>query len=540
MGGKRTGRWGRGTAASGGGGFRLVRYFTLTTLVAYAVVGAAMFWLERSEGAFFADVQHAEAVFFAQAQAELAKQHEETARQSLLAVHESNHVNLTRVVANILWASDLAPLVATAQRLPVQDCRLSTLTAAERQACAARLGRALMAWPRFKTLDQRVYAALRDSTVFKVKVFDMRGLTVYSSEHTQIGEDALPNAGWQGAAAGRPTSELTHRDRFSAFERVVENRDLISSYVPVRAGADGPVLGVFELYSDVTPLLEQTRAASRQFEALSSVNEARAARASLENESKVRASSDRFLLIVGGLLLLLYGVSLLIVRHGQAIIDAQRLAQQQAAQRERQWHREKMAALATLAANVAHEVGNPLAVVAGVADGLRDAPGQQGAARLILEQTQRIAGMTRQICDFASVRGKEPEWLDVNARVKAVCNFLSFDVRLRGTPIEFEPDPGLPACEMTPDDIDEWTMALLTAVADGAAQHAPGTRLRVQTESRGTDLVLRAGLGAGVPEPWPPQARLDALQRRVIDAGARLQRVEGAVELVLPEVAAVA
>ena len=119
---------------------------------------------------------------------------------------------------------------------------------------------------------------------------------------------------------------------------------------------------------------------------------------------------------MGGLLALLYGVSLLIVRHGQRIIDAQRVAQQQAAQRERLWHREKMAALATMAANVAHEVGNPLAIVAGVASTLPDTPELQEARAQILAQTQRIAVMTRQISAFASARSEGPEWLDVNAR----------------------------------------------------------------------------------------------------------------------------
>lgn len=524
---------GRGTAASGERGFGLLRYFTLATLLAYGLVAATIFTLQRGEESFFAEVQREQGRFIAKAQADLAQQHEEAARRSLLAVHEGNHVTLTRVVANMLWASDFGPFVQAAQQVAVEPCR-QVADAAARQACAAVIGRRLMALPQFKMLDSKAYTALHASTVFKIKVFDPRGLTVYSSEHKQIGEDAQPNKGWKTAAAGYPASELTHRDRFSAFEHVVENRDLISTYVPVRTAARGPVVGVFELYSDVTPLLEQIRAAARQSAAITATNEARAAQASSGYQKKVTDSSNRFLAVVGGLLALLFGVSLLIVRHGQSIIDAQRLAQEEAAQRERLWHREKMAALATMAANIAHEVGNPLAVVAGVAAALPEAPGQEDAGRQILAQTQRIAVMTRQIADFASARGAGPEWLDVNARVKAVCDFLGFDMRLRGTPIDFQPDPDLPAREMVTDDLDELTMNLVQALADGAATHAPGARLRVQTEQRGADLVLRAGLSARAPTPWPPQPRLDALRSRALHAGVRLELTEHAVELVLP------
>jgi signal transduction histidine kinase len=398
-----------------------------------------------------------------------------------------------------------------------------------------------MALPGFKVLDADAYAAMRASTVFKIKVFDLRGITVYSSEQRQIGEDALGNAGWRAAAGGRHASELTHRDRFSAFEGVVENRDLISTYVPVRAPGGGPVVGVFEIYSDVTPFLGQINAASRRFAEITAGNQARVARTAESNQLKVGTSSDQFLLIVGALLALLYGATLLIVRSGQKIIDRQSRAQEQAAQREQAWHREKMAALAAMADNVAHEVGNPLAVIAALVEDLAAREPQDplvaGHAQTMLAQTARIATMMRQIAAFAGTPDGEPQPVDVNAAVKAVCDFLAFERAFRAAPIEFRPADRLPPCRLVPDHLNELTMNLLHA---WAAAWPDGGRIVVSTSRRGGDVVISIGgatgeaggatqVAAALKDP-----RTEIARRRIAAVDGWLQAEGAALLVALP------
>ena len=531
-------------------GFRLIRYFTLATLIAFAAVGLALYFLQRNEIVFFAQVQRDQGVFLAQAQAELARQHQRAARASLLAVHEASHVTLTRLVSNLLWESDFGPFVQAAQRVPVDHCRKvaaadgAASTPAPQPACFGEIGKQIMALPGFKALDTKAYEAMRASTVFKIKVFDLRGITIYSSEHTQIGEDRVDNLGWRSAVAGLPASELTHRDRFSAFERVVENRDLISTYVPVRAAGSDLLVGVFEIYSDVTPFLGQIQEASKVFGDLTSANEARVGQIAQTNQDKVSTSSDRFLLIVGGLLALLYAAAWLIVRNGQRIIDRQSLAHEHATLREQVWHREKMGALATMSANVSHEVGNPLAIISGLAEGLADrqAKGESvaGSARQILEQTERVARMMRQISDFATARNEQPEWVDVNAMLKSLCDFFAFDRRFRATPIEFRPGDRLPARELVPDHLNEVMMNLLQACVDGDTDPPLRGPIRVETQARDDDVEIRI---SGKIDDNPSDTtvsrmftdgRFESVRRRIQDMGGEISSTPTTVIITLP------
>ena len=111
--------------------------------------------------------------------------------------------------------------------------------------------------PVSKALDTEVRRVMHGHDVVKVKIYDMAGKTIYSSDPAQIGEDKSRNGGFVAARSGHVASELTHRDTFSAFEQMVKNRDLLSSYVPMRDPVTGTIEGVFELYNDVTVFLDK-------------------------------------------------------------------------------------------------------------------------------------------------------------------------------------------------------------------------------------------------------------------------------------------
>lgn len=163
----------------------------------------------------------------------LAGVYRHIATSQLLELGEHNNVALAQIFANSIW-----PQYRSFQ-----------------EAAGRVDADALRAHPEIAKLRQSVVDVMRDTQVVKVKLYEVDGFTLFSTDPAQIGKDYKANPGFISANKGRPLSELTHRDKFSAFDREIVDRDVLSSYVPLRRKADAPIEGVLEIYTDVTELL---------------------------------------------------------------------------------------------------------------------------------------------------------------------------------------------------------------------------------------------------------------------------------------------
>ncbi|MDP3539691.1 MAG: EAL domain-containing protein [Azonexus sp.] len=105
-------------------------------------------------------------------------------------------------------------------------------------------------------LKENVVALMRNTAVIRVKIYNRLGITVFSSDPSQIGESKLDNAGFRSAMNGAVASDLTHRNSIDTFEGIRADVDVLASYIPVMA-KDRSIEGVFELYQDVTPFMVQ-------------------------------------------------------------------------------------------------------------------------------------------------------------------------------------------------------------------------------------------------------------------------------------------
>ncbi|WP_299413421.1 histidine kinase dimerization/phospho-acceptor domain-containing protein, partial [Acaryochloris sp. IP29b_bin.148] len=193
--------------------FKLLRYYSITSFAAFVVAIVTLNQYTRDR-----------------------------AIQSLVKVTENKNVALTQSFANTLWKTHGAFLS-------------NTRSLNEKQ---------LKSHPQTLKLTEDVDAWAQGLPVLKVKIFDPQGRTVFSTSAKQIGQDKRKSKGFQTAIQGQSRSFLNHKDTFTGMQGRVKDRNLLSSYLPLRPdGPESSIEGVFELYTDVTPLLKQVETTQR-------------------------------------------------------------------------------------------------------------------------------------------------------------------------------------------------------------------------------------------------------------------------------------
>ena len=174
--------------------------------------------------------------------------------------------------------------------------------------------------------------------------------------------------------------------------------------------------------------------------------------------------------------------------------------------RQQQFHKEKMAAIGSLAAAVAHEINNPIAAIAGLALSMKGvaqtAVGDADPSELILQQTKRISTISRQIAELTAPHSPEPELLDLNSLVRNTCGFIAYDKRFRSVDLALELDQGIPAIHAVADHLTQILMNLLINAAD-ALENTPGRKptIRVTTKAGDDEVVVEVSdNGKGMEE----------------------------------------
>lgn len=176
--------------------------------------------------------------------------------------------------------------------------------------------------------------------------------------------------------------------------------------------------------------------------------------------------------------------------------------------RQQQFHKEKMAAVGSLAAAVAHEINNPLSAIVGIAQTMVSENKERccnhaGAGcypELVMEQAKRVMQITRQIGEFSVPQSQNPELIDLNGLVRSTCNFVAFDRRFRRLELVQTLDSRLPAVHTVADHMVQVLMNLLINAADALEVCTDRPRIEVVTaQGDGAVRMEVSDNGCGIP-----------------------------------------
>lgn len=179
----------------------LIKRFSLSSLVAVIVAAILLGWLYRS-----------------------------LAVDELRHQGEISNLTLATTMANAIWPQvrEVIDIVADKKRISDADKIYS-----------------------INVLDQSVKELIDNTNVIKVKIFDVSGKVVYSTNHDLIGQKNREND-FTGNVI-KNGSVLSGID----YESGIDNTTVLYSYLPVRSLDSGNIEGVLKIYSDVEGIYQR-------------------------------------------------------------------------------------------------------------------------------------------------------------------------------------------------------------------------------------------------------------------------------------------
>ena len=122
-----------------------------------------------------------------------------------------------------------------------------------------------------RALDAAISELTRNSRITRLIIYNQHGVISASTGPPEIGTTEAQKPGFVAAMQGKIWTNLAYRDAFNVFRRPIDDENLVESYIPVRGDPSAPVVGVFEVYTDVSETIRQAERAQLTFFAVTVV-----------------------------------------------------------------------------------------------------------------------------------------------------------------------------------------------------------------------------------------------------------------------------
>lgn len=172
---------------------------------------------------------------------------------------------------------------------------------------------------------------------------------------------------------------------------------------------------------------------------------------------------------------------------------------------QRMSHTEKLASVGTLAAGVAHEINNPLAVILGFTEMLLDQTPQDSENHELLKTIERQGLNAKRIVEnllgFARFTEHKEQDVDINANLESVFAVVTNNLTISKIAIEKDFADGLPMIKGDPGELQQVFFNLIANAA--AVMKGTGGTLTVRTRLMSADRCVEiafADSGPGIPK----------------------------------------
>jgi signal transduction histidine kinase len=177
-------------------------------------------------------------------------------------------------------------------------------------------------------------------------------------------------------------------------------------------------------------------------------------------------------------------------------------------------HSQKMTALGTLAAGVAHDFNNILSIIQGSAQIIEDNLDNAQKVRIRVDRIKTVveqgAGIVKAMLGFSRDSGQESNQCDINAVVEETIKLLG-DRFLRDAEVKFNPAPSLPPLAASKDFIQQMLLNFIFNAAEsmagrkriilatGLAQRLAPDMVLAPAKARSYVTVAVRDFGCGIP-----------------------------------------